>query len=36
MVPSFATLSREWGLAPSGILGLFLVLLLVLFLLGRI
>jgi hypothetical protein len=28
--------SREWSVYPSGILGLFLVLLLVLFLLGRI
>jgi hypothetical protein len=28
--------SREWGLAPGGILGLVLVILLVLFLLGRI
>jgi hypothetical protein len=28
--------SREWGYAPSGIVGLLLVILIVLFVLGRI
>jgi hypothetical protein len=28
--------SRSWGYAPSGVLGLILVVLLILFLLGRI